>query len=35
LNELGYRNAVLMKDGLSAWKKAGYDVESGSGWFGF
>jgi hypothetical protein len=24
-----------MKDGLSAWKKAGYEVESGNGWFGF
>jgi len=33
LNDLGYKNAVSMKDGLSKWKKAGYPVESGSGWF--
>ncbi len=35
LNELGYKNAVLMKDGLSEWKKAGYPVEKRSGWFPF
>ncbi len=33
MNELGYKNAVNMKDGLSAWKKAGYPVDSGSSWF--
>jgi rhodanese-related sulfurtransferase len=33
LNDLGYKNAISMKDGLSAWKKLGYPVESGSGWF--
>ncbi len=35
LNELGYRNAVYMEDGLSVWKKAGYPVKSGGGWFSF
>jgi rhodanese-related sulfurtransferase len=24
LNELGYKNAVDLKDGLKAWKDAGY-----------
>jgi rhodanese-related sulfurtransferase len=35
LNELGYKNAVLMKDGLSVWKKADYPVDSGGGWLPF
>jgi rhodanese-related sulfurtransferase len=29
LNDLGYKNAVNLKDGLDAWKKAGYPVETG------
>jgi rhodanese-related sulfurtransferase len=29
LNELGYKNAVNLKDGLDAWKKAEYPVETG------
>lgn len=34
LNELGYKNAVNLKDGLDAWKKAGYPVEKGGkGWY--
>jgi rhodanese-related sulfurtransferase len=33
LNDLGYKNAVDLKDGLNAWKKAGYPVETvGKGW---
>ena len=29
LNDLGYKNAVDLKDGLDAWQKAGYSVETG------
>jgi rhodanese-related sulfurtransferase len=33
LNDLGYKNAVDLKDGLKAWKEAGYPVETiGKGW---
>ena len=35
LNELGYKNAVLMKDGISAWTKSDYLTDSGGGWFPF
>jgi len=35
LNELGYRNAMLMEGGIEAWEKAGYPTESGGGWFPF
>ena len=34
-NEMGYKNAILLKDGLSAWEKADYPVKKGSGWFDF
>jgi rhodanese-related sulfurtransferase len=35
LKEMGYENVLLMKEGLSQWKKRGYSVEKGSGWFPF
>jgi rhodanese-related sulfurtransferase len=35
LNELGYKNAILLKDGLSAWEKADYPVGKGKSWFDF
>jgi rhodanese-related sulfurtransferase len=35
LHEMGYKNAVILKDGLNAWKKNGYPVESDKGLFPF
>jgi len=29
LNDLGYKNAVNLKDGMDAWKKAGHKTETG------